>query len=240
MSACSDLLDGNVAAQSADDEQVCGAAVGEGRLRSRGGSSHRPLPDFGLHRQRKPQIDGLSGIEAVEARWRDADDSHRHTGEPQRPADRGRIAAQLSLPEPIADDHDGMRPPRQVIARGQQPAEVRLDAKDVEEVAGDQLSKGWLTACVCGDSHALGSRDAAKRAVEEIAPLVHLAAKQGGKPAISARRDRSAREEHETLGLAHGQVRNQDLVHEAEHRGVRAERQAQGADGDGGEYWLPA
>src|SRR5258705_3498797 len=87
--------------------------------------------------QRNRDVDAPAGFEAEKVARCDADDGERSALQLNRPANDGRIAAKISLPEAVADHRD--RPRGLVILEREPAANGRSYTHDVETVAGDEL-----------------------------------------------------------------------------------------------------
>ena len=82
-------------------------------------------------------IEGAANFQSVETWRRDADDFNRVIGDGEFAADDVRGTAKFALPETMTNDGARRTASAYIIARGHEPAPLRLNAKHIEEVAAD-------------------------------------------------------------------------------------------------------
>jgi hypothetical protein len=127
--------DPNSLPDAADDAQRLGPAVVE-QLRQ--GEDDRE------HGERDPQLCGAEAGHPLEVAARHADDGERLPVQKDFPAEDARIGAEAALPEAVADHDFGTRAGSVRGACRKTPAKSRPGVEDLEEVAGDDLSRDLL------------------------------------------------------------------------------------------------
>ena len=112
----------------------------------------RPFP-------RRRVLDGQRHPELLIAREAEARRHHAHHGARRAAhrhdaADDGRVVQELSLPDVVAQDHDGLRT-RQFVRRLQRPAEQRRHAGERKRRRGDLRQAQGFDAAFAGEDVAL-------------------------------------------------------------------------------------
>src|SRR5262245_7947764 len=92
---------------------------------------------FSAHEQRRPDIGRLES-ETDEITRRHADDREALAVKAQRPAHDLRVACEMSLPEVVAQDHDGILPRRAVLFRCESSTEAEARSQFRKEVVGNE------------------------------------------------------------------------------------------------------
>ena len=87
----------------------------------------------------QPDVGQDPGLGASEAGLRDADDLVRLAFEPDRLAERGRIAGESARPERMADHRHRMRARRHIVGRRENTAERRVNAERREGISRHEL-----------------------------------------------------------------------------------------------------
>ena len=178
------------------------------------------------HGQGHSEIDALPGVQSVEPRRRHADHAHRVTADRQQASDDAGIAAEPPLPERMAQDHDGVRPPRPVVLDGEQAADGGRDAQDLEEPTRHELTDGRFAEAVDAQRDALHA--AAGQHATDQRPLDFEPAQDGvGEADAAAARLVAVRQRHQAVRPRHRQRRQQQAMHQAEDRAVGADADSQ-------------
>ena len=122
-----------------------------------------------------------------------------------------------------------------VFLRVEHAAERRLDAKHREVVAGDQLGVDPLGLVV--DAHRRGHEAAAEHLRQRLGLLLQILVERvrvHARAHVAAHVRALLVEHHQLVGGVNGQLAQQELVDQREDRGVGADAERQGEDGDGG------
>ena len=212
-------------------DDVAGAALDGGLV-----DGHRE-PEVDLGVEVVVRLGGGARIgQEAQARRHHADDGERrgHPAERHRLADDPRIAAELALPEVVAEQDRRRRrarlPGRARLARfggRERPAHEWTNPDDVEEVAGHDHAAERAAAIAAhqeveGPAIERGPLEAARGAPGQPMP--------DRRPAVEGLAvDPRRRHEHEPVGLGVGRRREQHALDQPEHRRGRAD-----ADGEGG------
>ena len=229
--------------------KLLGDAGGDPReIRLRGGEAHVRLetPD-GAHDDaaapalavRRP-ANGAKDVgrrgphRRAKVAWQDADDRPVVTIQ-QEPTSKDRpVGAESATPECVAE-HDHASRARVVVSHGEQAAQGRAYAEQLEVVAGDHESRQRLRIAVAGDvrspSLIRGHR------CEGVIPIAPVGEVRRSKPLRFREAARSVigPQLHELLGVSIRQRPEEHRAQHAEHGGVRADADREREEGDDGE-----
>src|SRR5262245_3064528 len=92
---------------------------------------------FGAHQQRRPDIWRIE-LKTDEITRRHADDREALAVKAQRPAHDLRVACEMSLPEVVAQDHDGILTRRAILFRCESSTETEARSQFRKEVVGNE------------------------------------------------------------------------------------------------------
>src|SRR2546426_196977 len=179
------------------------------------------------------------GIWEMEAWWHDADDEVRPPFHHHRLTDDARIAAEQPLPQPVAEDGD-LGSSGSIVVWLDRASDERLRGENGKQAAADARAVNPLRHLTPRQIECPAGEEA--QAVEArglFAPVVEVGQRGAGHRAGCCRRGRRVRpasdEDEEPVGLAKRKGPEHDRVNDAEDRGVRADAERQGQDGDGRE-----
>ncbi len=203
-------------------------------------------PDERLRAQGHGHVEAAPDVEAEEAAWRHAHDVHEVPVEPQRAADGRGVAAELGLPERVADDR-GRRIARApiVVGGGQQAPGRRLHAEGGEEVAAHPEAAREPRLATLGQIEPRGApREQVRERLLVGADLLPL---RVGEPRMvvdevtgSAPLGQADANLHEAVGILHRERAQPHGVHRLEDRGVGADAQREREERHEGEAGVEA
>ena len=194
---------------------------------------------------RHPQLRRLRRVVAeigreLEAARHHADDLCGPAVEIEVALDRAGIAAELPLPEAVAEDDEHRlfgAAARAGFVFGVGPSEDRPHAEDVERVRGRERRADADGVARAGEGHArdVPRGDPAHRAVARLVVEDFLV----GHPRL-VEVGPAAPDRHEAVGIAVGERRDEHAADDRVHRGGRADAEAQREHDDGDGARLPA
>ena len=186
-------------------------------------------PHDRLHHHGHVEVPERSPLRAVEPFRGHADDGEAVAVEEDIPPHDPRLAVEPPPPQAVADHGHGVRPRRDVVARGEEAAKRRPHAEHVEVVAGgddadDEL--GLAGRIHAGHDPAPGGQPALERAAA-VAQLGVLGIRQDAAPVPG--------DLDEALRLADRERPEERGAHQAEDGGIRPDAEGEREDGGGGE-----
>ena len=200
-----------------------------------------------LHHHRHADARHVADVDAVESGLRDADDRELRVVHRDRLADHVRIAAEAIAPVRVAEHRDRAVAALAIVVGADDAPDGRADAEHLEERARHELARHALGLALDADVH--GEAPAGEEAGEDLRRRRRVrhrparARQPRGRvdeavPEVFVHRERQhvaariaavvvarAAEQHELLGLSHGDRAQQHFVDQREDGGVRADAQ---------------
>ena len=189
-------------------------------------------------RERHPQLGAYADGEAEPGR-QDADHGVGNPVENERAADDVRVGAQAAPPELLRENGHPVVP-RAVFRREEVSPDHGLDPQHAEEVRGDALRlhvRRAVPRAVQGEVVLLEGAQLFEDVIGGSPVLEIAAGHVGARLGMPSER---APQVDEAVGLGIGKWLQDPCVHEAEDRGVRADAEGEGQQGDGAEGRVPA
>ena len=175
------------------------------------------------HRERQEHRRHLAEVETAIAGGGHADDGHRVVVHLERQPDDVGTAAQAVLPVVVREHDRGMRAHALVIGLVQQSSERRPHAQHPEVRPGHDVGIRGLGRPVERqvDLGRVSGENALKDLILGLQLLVHRVRQEVAAAPAAAHETALPAQEHQPVGLAHGQAPVQGLVHEREDRRIR-------------------
>ncbi len=219
------LDDAHAVLEPGHEHQATGAPVADALVPGRDNAS--------LHHGRDEHVGGLADLHAVEPTGGHAHDRHRLVVDAHGLAHRARVGPEAPCPEAVAEHDHGMAARGAVVLGREQAAHRGGEAQDLEEVPGHQVAGHVVGLLAHRQVH--GGRVVAEHTLEDrvlvAQALVHGMGERDDRVAVVVRRAGEgprAAQDHELAGVLYGQEPQQDLVHQAEYRGVGPDPEGQG------------
>jgi hypothetical protein len=152
-----------------------------------------------------------------------------------RPANDGRIRAEMTLPERVTQ-HDGRCGVRDFVqVRIEQASELWHRAELAEEVRGHEVRLEWCPVVICREPRRVPAHDGRER-LRVLAEECHFRIRQHGRIAAWS----EPLESQQRVRVPNGQWPQDDQVEEAKGRDVDADANRQDEDCRDREAWRPA
>src|SRR4029450_3054217 len=189
----------------------------------------------GIESERNPEID-LTQIANLDLRRQHTSDRVRFAVERQRLPDDRRAAAELPLPELMAE-HDHVLRARCIVSRREPAAGNSGEPPDLEEVR-----RRFVRAQSHGVAAAGHRQRRPRHGSDRLEQMQRLAQIEEigkrGAPAVAAALGVDREDPAETLLMLHWQGPDEQHIGETEDDRVRADREGEGQDDDEGIAWL--
>ena len=192
--------------------------------------------DLREHGGRNDDVDRSADVQTIEASLADSDDGEGVAVEANGLADDVGSAAKLFDPETVSEHGDGVAAADAIVLGGKHAADERPDAEHLEIVATDDRLGDPARGAVDGEIDRLGAFG--QQAGEDLLLIAEPSVGRVGPAPLTrhpAVADSLGIENDQLAGALDRQRFEQDLVHEAEHRGVGADAESQRQQSHGGE-----